>query len=44
MLSVPMVVSGKDYQLYPLADGMRIQISKGFEGAVISMTLDLQGG
>lgn len=44
MLSVPMVVSGKDYQLYPLADGMRIQISKGFEGAVVSMTLDLQGG
>ncbi|MGO8816835.1 MAG: chemotaxis protein CheX [Terriglobia bacterium] len=44
MLSVPMVVSGKDYQLYPLADGLRIQISKSFEGALIWMTLDLHGG
>lgn len=41
MLSVPMVVSGKDYQLYPLADGLRIQVSKSFEGALIWMTLDL---
>ena len=28
MLSVPTVVSGKDYQLYPLADGLRIQVSR----------------
>jgi chemotaxis protein CheX len=44
MLSVPMVVSGKDYQLYPLADGLRIQISKVFEGDLIWITLDLHGG
>jgi chemotaxis protein CheX len=43
MLSVPTVVSGKDYQLYPLADGLRIQVSKSFEGALIWMTLDLHG-
>jgi chemotaxis protein CheX len=43
MLSVPTVVSGKDYQLYPLVDGLRIQVSKSFEGALIWMTLDLHG-
>ena len=41
MLSVPTVVSGKDYQLYPLVDGLRIQVSKTFEGALIWMTLDV---
>ena len=41
MLSVPTVVSGKDYELYPLVDGLRIQVSKTFEGALIWMTLDL---
>jgi len=41
MLSVPTVVSGKDYQLYPLVDGLRIQVSKTFEGALLWMTLDL---
>lgn len=41
MLSVPTVVSGKDYQLYPLVDGLRIQVSKSFEGALIWMTIDL---
>jgi chemotaxis protein CheX len=41
MLSVPTVVSGKDYQLYPLVDGLRIQVSRTFEGAPISITLDL---
>jgi len=41
MLSVPTVVSGKDYQLYPLVDGLRIQVSKAFEGALIWMTLDV---
>jgi chemotaxis protein CheX len=43
MLSVPTVVSGKDYQLYPLADGMRIQVLHTFEGALIWTTLDLHG-
>ena len=41
LLSVPTVVSGKDYQLYPLVDGLRVQVSKTFEGALIWMTLDL---
>ena len=41
MLSVPTVVSGKDYELFPLADGLRIQVSKSFEEALIWMTLDL---
>ena len=44
MLSVPMVVSGKDYQLYPLVDGLRIQVSKSFEGALVWMALDLHNG
>ena len=44
MLSVPTVVSGKDYELYPLVDGLRIQVSKTFEGALIWMTLDLHTG
>jgi chemotaxis protein CheX len=44
MLSVPTVVSGKDYQLYPLVDGLRIQVSNTFEGALIWMTLDLHSG
>lgn len=43
MLSVPTVVSGKDYQLYPLADGMRIQACRSFEGSPIWLTLDLHG-
>jgi chemotaxis protein CheX len=42
-LSVPMVVSGKDYEMHPLADGMRIQVSKSFEGSLVWMTLDLHG-
>jgi len=41
MLSVPAVVSGKDYQLDPLVDGLRIQVSKTFEGALIWIALDL---
>jgi len=44
MLSVPTVVSGKDYEMYPLADGLRIQVAKTFEGALIWMTLDLHTG
>jgi chemotaxis protein CheX len=41
MLSVPTVVSGKDYQLYPLVDGLRIQVAKTFEGELVWMTVDL---
>jgi len=44
MLSVPTVVSGKDYELYPLVDGLRIQVSRSFEGALIWMTVDLHNG
>ncbi len=42
-LSVPTVVSGSDYQLYPLADGMRMQVSRTFEGSLLWITLDLHG-
>ncbi len=42
-LSVPTVVSGSDYQLYPLADGMRMQVSRTFEGMLLWLTLDLHG-
>jgi chemotaxis protein CheX len=43
MLSVPTVVSGKDYELFPLVDGLRIQIARSFEEALVWMTLDLHG-
>ena len=43
MLSVPTVVSGKDYELFPLVDGLRIQIARSFEGALVWITLDLHG-
>lgn len=43
MLSVPTVVSGNDYRLYPLADGLRIQVSPSFQNAQVWMSLDLQG-
>jgi len=42
-LSVPTVVTGKDYQLHSLTSGQQIQVSLGFEGAVLWVTLDLQG-
>jgi chemotaxis protein CheX len=41
MVSVPTVVSGSDYQLYALVDGLRIQVAKDFEGTLIWMTVDL---
>lgn len=41
MLSVPTVVSGKDYELYPLVDGMRIQVSKTFEESLVWITIDI---
>jgi len=44
MLSVPTVVSGNDYQLYPLVDGLRIQVAKSFENDRVWMMLDLHGG
>ncbi len=42
-LSVPTVVSGSDYQLYPLTDGMRMQVSRTFGGTLLWLTLDLHG-
>ena len=41
-LSVPTVVTGKDYQLHSLTNGEQIQVSLGFEDAVLWVTLDLQ--
>jgi chemotaxis protein CheX len=40
-LSVPMVISGKDYTLYALADGERFEVIFSFEGEPLYVTLDL---
>jgi chemotaxis protein CheX len=40
-LSVPTVVSGKDYTLYSLANGERYEVVFSFEGKPLSVTLDL---
>lgn len=42
-LSVPTVVSGSDHHLFPLADGMRMQVARTFEGSLLWITLDLHG-
>lgn len=41
-LSVPMVISGKDYALYSLANGERFEVIFSFEGEPLSVTLALQ--
>ena len=41
VLSVPTVITGADYQLHMLADGTRTEISFGFEGSPVWITLDL---
>jgi len=40
-LSVPTVISGKDYALYSLANGERFEVIFSFEGNPLSVTLDL---
>ena len=40
-LSVPTVISGKDYALYSLADGERLEVAFSFEDKPFSVTLDL---
>jgi chemotaxis protein CheX len=40
-LSVPTVISGRDYSLHSLADGARLEVILNFEGSPISVTLDL---
>ena len=42
-LSVPTVISVKDYALYSLADGERFEVIFSFEGKPFSVTLDLHG-
>ena len=42
-LSVPAVISGKDYTLYALANGERFEVLFPFEGNPFSVTLDLHG-
>ena len=42
-LSVPTVISGKDYALYSLANGERFEVIFSFEGNPLSVTLDLHG-
>jgi chemotaxis protein CheX len=39
-LSVPTVVSGKDYALHSLANGERYEVILSFEGEPLSVTLD----
>ncbi len=41
VLSVPTVITGADYQLHIPADGTRTEISFGFEGSPVWITLDL---
>jgi chemotaxis protein CheX len=40
-LSVPTVISGKDYALHSLANGERYEVIFSFEGKPLSVTLDL---
>jgi chemotaxis protein CheX len=40
-LSVPTVISGKDYALHSLANGERFEVIFSFEGNPLSVTLDL---
>jgi chemotaxis protein CheX len=42
-LSVPTVISGRDYTLYSLANGERFEVILSFEGNPLSVTLDLHG-
>jgi chemotaxis protein CheX len=41
-LSVPTVISGKDYALYSLADGERFEVAFSFDDKPLLVTLDLQ--
>jgi chemotaxis protein CheX len=40
-LSVPTVISGKDYALHSLANGERFEVLFSFEGKPLSVTIDL---
>jgi chemotaxis protein CheX len=40
-LSVPTVISGRDYALHSLANGERYEVMFSFEGKPLSVTLDL---
>jgi chemotaxis protein CheX len=40
-LSVPTVISGKDYALHSLANGERFEVTFSFEGNPLGVTLDL---
>jgi chemotaxis protein CheX len=42
-LSVPTVISGRDYALHSLANGERFEVVFPFEGNALSVTLDMQG-
>lgn len=43
MLSVPTVVAGEDYDVYPLAGRDRIEVSLDFEGRPIWVILEISG-
>ncbi len=42
LISTPTVISGTDYQLHSLSGGEHVEVSLGFEGAPLWITLDLR--
>jgi chemotaxis protein CheX len=42
LISTPTVISGTDYQLHSLSGGEHVELSLGFEGAPLWITLDLR--
>jgi len=42
LISTPTVISGTDYQLHSLGGGEHVEVSLGFEGAPLWITLDLR--
>ncbi|MBZ5628029.1 MAG: chemotaxis protein CheX [Acidobacteriia bacterium] len=41
MLSVPTVITGADYDLHPVGNGLRCQVQLRYEGAPLAITLDV---
>jgi CheY-specific phosphatase CheX len=41
-ISTPTVISGTDYQLHSLSGGEHVEVTMGFEGAPLWVTLDLR--
>jgi chemotaxis protein CheX len=41
MLSVPTVITGGDYDLYPVGNGPRYRVQMMYEGSPLAITLDV---